>query len=88
MFLLESSREEEMFLPCLELLVPTDLLIPGDRSQLSLLYRLWGAWLNHPRKKPGSQMLSISFWKLQFPKVQQEQLFSWDVLAVLVPGRT
>lgn len=40
-----------MFLPCLELLVPTDLLIPGDRSQLSLLYRVLGAWLNHPRKK-------------------------------------
>lgn len=73
--------EGEMFPPCL------GLLIPGDTSQLSPLQG-FGSLAEPSQKKTGSQMLSSSFWKLQFPKVQQEQLFSWDVLALLVPGRT
>lgn len=60
-FLLEKSAEEEMFLPCLGLLVPTDPLIPGDRSQLSLL-RSFGSLAELSQKKtwvPNAQHLIL-----------------------------
>lgn len=51
-----------MFLPCLELLVPTDMLIPGDRSQLSLL-QSFGSLAEPSQKKnpcvPNAQHLIL-----------------------------